>query len=533
MSELISSSSSKASSFRRMMNIKQHLIPSDALNHHGISIENHQTAATTNPTTASVSSSIGSSFQQQQTSTTPEKRYLEVKDSKTGKVIKINVEEGDAIKSVAFESLNLVCLDPGFLNTAIARSSISYIDGEKGILRYRGYDIEELAEKSSFLEVAFLLINGELPDRNQLSLWEDRVTKHSYLHENMVTLLKQFRYDAHPMGMVISSIAALGTFYEDANPALKGADLYLKGEGKEPIRVDQLRFKQIYRLLGKLPTIAACAYRHRIGKPYNNPVNNLNYTGNFLYMLDRLSETNYHPNPVLARALEKLWIIHAEHEMNCSTAAMRHLSSSRVDPYTAIAGAGGALYGPLHGGACEAVLHMLDEIGSKENIPKFIEDVKNRKKKLMGFGHRIYRSYDPRAKIVKQVADEVFEILGKEPMIEIAIELERIALNDPYFKERKLYPNVDFYSGLVYKALGFPTDYYPVLFLIPRVAGWLAHWIESLEDPDVKIFRPKQVYTGIEHRKYIPVNHRKPAQTKNATALKSFISPMSKRRSNE
>lgn len=342
--------------------------------------------------------------------------------------------------------------------------------------------------------------------------------KHTYLHENLVQLLKQFRYDAHPMGMVISTLAAMSTFYPYANPSLSGENLY---------QSEQARNKQIFRIIGKLPTIAACAYRHRIGKPYNNPVNNLGYTENFLYMLDHLSEVEYKPNPVLARALDKLFIIHADHELNCSTAAMRHLGSTKVDPYTAMAGAAGALYGPLHGGACEAVLHMLEEIGSLENVPEFIKQVKERKKKLMGFGHRVYKSYDPRAKIAKKIADEVFAAVGKEPMIEIAIELERVALSDPYFIERKLYPNVDFYTGLVYRSMGFPTDMFPVLFCIPRAAGWLAHWIELLDDPATHIYRPRQVYLGYDRRPYVETKNRKELETRPVDA---YVSPMSRRR---
>ncbi|KAL9652317.1 hypothetical protein ABK040_011975 [Willaertia magna] len=520
---------------RRLKILKQHLGGNQLIEENNSSIDFNFTSGTTpvpnatKPVSQPMMTSGKNNNQQESTKKKEDEHYILVKDSVTGKEIKVPVEKG-AIRSTALEQLGLRCLDPGFMNTCVAKSSICYIDGDKGILRYRGYDIAELAEKSNFLEVAFLLVNGELPDQNQLKLWEDRIMKHTYLHENMTTLLKQFRYDSHPMGMVISSIAALGTFYEDANPSLQGDDLFVKTPEKDPQYVEQLRFKQIYRLLGKVPTIAACSYRHRIGKPYNNPVNHLGYAGNFLYMLDRLSESNYHPNPVLCKALDKLWILHAEHEMNCSTAAVRHLSSSRVDPYTAVAAGAGALYGPLHGGACEAVLEMLEEIKTKENIPKFIEDVKAKKKKLMGFGHRIYKNYDPRAKIVKQVAEEVFQVLGKEPLIEIAEELERIALSDPYFKERKLYPNVDFYSGIIYRAMGFPSDYFPVLFLIPRIAGWLAHWMESLDDEDTKIYRPRQVYTGYDIRSYVPLNHRKPSQTKSAESLKSFISTMSKRR---
>jgi len=445
------------------------------------------------------------------------KRTLKVTDSESGKTIEIPVEFG-AINATDLGKLGVRSLDPGYMNTAVCKSEVCFIDGDEGILRYRGYNIEELAEKSTFLEVSYLLINGELPSKKQNTDWSDRVMKHTYLHENLTQLLKQFRYDAHPMGMVISTLAALSTFYPYANPSLSGENLY---------KSEEARNKQIFRIIGKLPTIAACAYRNRIGKPYNNPVSNLGYTENFLYMLDKLSENDYKPNPVLARALDKLFIIHADHELNCSTAAMRHLASTKVDPYTAMAGAAGALYGPLHGGACEAVLHMLEDIGSLENVPNFIQQVKNKSKKLMGFGHRVYKSYDPRAKIARKIADEVFAAIGKEPMIEIAIELEKIALNDPYFIERKLYPNVDFYTGLVYRSMGFPTDMFPVLFCIPRAAGWLAHWVELLDDPATHIYRPRQVYLGYDERPYVDTDKRKEYETRE---LGSYVSPMSRRR---
>jgi citrate synthase len=389
--------------------------------------------------------------------------------------------------------------DPAFMNTAVATSKITYVDGEKGELRYRGYRIEDLVANCSFLEVAFLLIYGELPTSKQFQDWENKVMTHTYIHENLISQMKTFRYDAHPMGMLISSVAALSTFYEEANPALKGPMLY---------KNQNLRNKQIFRILGKLPTIAACAYRHRIGRPYNNPVNHLSYTENFLYMMDRLSETDYRPHPKLAKALDVCFILHADHEMNCSTAAMRHVGSSLVDPYTAVACAAGALYGPLHGGANEGVLHMLEEIGHPSKIPQFLSDVKAKKRKLMGFGHRIYKNYDPRATILKQVAMEVFELCGKTPLYEIAVELENQALKDEYFVSRLLFPNVDFYSGLIYQAMGFPTDMFPVLFSIPRAAGWLAHWIEMLDDPDLKIFRPRQKYIGFSERSFIPIEER-------------------------
>jgi len=342
---------------------------------------------------------------------------------------------------------------------------------------------------------------------------------HTYLHTNLETFMHSFRYDAHPMGMVMSTFAALGTFYPRQNPSLvhQGASIYKDVE---------LRNKQVHRILGKAITVAANAYRHRVGKPYNTPSNSLGYTENFLYMMDRLSEVDYVPNPQLAKVLDVLFILHADHEMNCSTAAMRHLSSSGVDVYSCIAGATGALYGPLHGGACEAVLRMLDSIGTKADVPQFIQDVKDRKKKLMGFGHRVYKNYDPRAKIVRQLADKVFSILGRDPYIEIAMELEAIALKDPYFIERKLYPNVDFYSGLIYKTMGFPTDMFPVLFMIPRCAGWLSHWVELQDDPELRIIRPRQQFLGSMGRTYEPMAQRKEFEF----PLKSYQSPSSVRR---
>lgn len=428
---------------------------------------------------------------------------LTVVDNRTGKTYEIPITDNSFINSVCFKAVKtdnpedggLMCYDPAFMNTAVCKSSISYIDGDKGILRYRGYDIEELCEKSNFLEVAFLLIHGDLPTANQLDVWEKKVMTHTWIHENLTEMMKTFRYDAHPMGMLVSSIAALSTFFAEANPSLHGSGIY---ETKE------MRNKQIYRILGKLPTIAACAFRHRIGRPYNYPVNHLSYTENFLYMMDRLSEYDYRPNPVLAKALDILFIIHAEHELNCSTSAMRHLASTMVDPYTAVAGACGALYGPLHGGANEAVLRMLESIGSVDNIDSFLEQVKAKKRRLMGFGHRVYKNYDPRAKILKKVAYEVFEVCGTPPILQVALELEKRALQDPYFVQRKLYPNVDFYSGIIYKAMGFPTDMFPVLFTIPRAAGWLAHWVEQLDDTEAKIYRPRQDYIGHEKREYVP-----------------------------
>eukprot|EP00002_Diphylleia_rotans_P039174 TRINITY_DN901_c0_g1_i1.p1 TRINITY_DN901_c0_g1~~TRINITY_DN901_c0_g1_i1.p1 ORF type:complete len:495 (-),score=115.90 TRINITY_DN901_c0_g1_i1:67-1551(-) len=436
---------------------------------------------------------------------------LTVRDNRTGRIIKVPIVDGTVAAPlfrqlrISEDDFGLMVFDPGYLNTATCRSAISYIDGDRGILRYRGYPIEELAEKSTFLEVSYLLLYGELPTKTELDHWVSRIMRHTFIHENMTSLLRTFRYDAHPMGMLISATAAMSTFHAEANPALQGVDLY---------KDKKMRAKQIYRILGKLPTIAACAYRHRIGRPYNYPVNHLGYTENFLYMLDRLSENDYVPNPVLARALDTLFIIHAEHEMNCSTSAARHIASSMVDPYSMVSGAASALFGPLHGGANEAVLHMLEEIGSVDRIPEFIQDVKNKKRKLMGFGHRVYKNYDPRAKILKKTCHDVFQVLGqRDKLLDVAMELEKIALTDEYFKSRKLYPNVDFYSGLIYKAMGFPTDMFPVLFTIPRAAGWLAHWIEQLDDPELRIARPRQVYTGHEIREWVDIKDRDKAET--------------------
>ncbi|EFA78935.1 citrate synthase [Heterostelium album PN500] len=451
------------------------------------------------------------------------KNTLTVTDNRTGKTYEIAITN-ETCKALDFRPIKenpsdfgTMIYDPGYYNTAVCKSQITYIDGDQGILEYRGYSIEDLAANSSFVEVAYLLIFGSLPSSNQLNLWNSKIMNHTFIHENLIQLMKSFRYDAHPMGMLISSMSAMSTFYPEANPALKGADIY---------KNKALMNKQIFRILGKLPTIAACAYRHRIGRPYNNPTNTLSYTENFLYMLDRLSETNYKPHPVLTRALDKLFIIHADHELNCSTATMRQIASTLVDPYSAVAGAASALYGPLHGGANEAVLRMLEQIGSVENIPSFLEAVKQKKQRLMGFGHRVYKSYDPRAKILKEVTQEVFALLGKNPLMEIATELERHALTDRYFIDRQLYPNVDFYSGIIYKTMGFPTDMFPVLFSIPRAAGWLAHWVEELSDADLRIFRPRQIYLGKRGEKYIPLENRVSPQNE----LSSYASGMSSRR---
>ncbi|KAL6570799.1 hypothetical protein OROGR_000349 [Orobanche gracilis] len=422
-------------------------------------------------------------------------------DERTGKKYQVQVSEEGTIRATDLKKITtgkndkgLKLYDPGYLNTAPVRSSICYIDGDEGILRYRGYPIEELAEGSSFLE-----LYGNLPSEAQLADWEFAVSQHSAVPQGILDIIQAMPHDAHPMGVLVSAMSALSIFHPDANPALRGQDIY---------KSKQVRDKQIVRILGKVPTIAAAAYLRMAGRPPVLPSNTLSYSENFLYMLDSLGNRSYKPNPRLARALDILFTLHAEHEMNCSTAAARHLASSGVDVYTALAGAVGALYGPLHGGANEAVLKMLSEIGSIGNIPDFIEGVKNRKHKMSGFGHRVYKNYDPRAKVIKQLAEEVFSIVGRDPLIEVAIALEKAALSDDYFVKRKLYPNVDFYSGLIYRAMGFPSEFFPVLFAIPRMAGYLSHWRESLDDPDTKIMRPAQVYTGVWLRHYMPLKER-------------------------
>ncbi|KAI9222740.1 citrate synthase-like protein [Blastocladiella britannica] len=427
-----------------------------------------------------------------------QKQTVKIRDDRTGDESEAVVDNG-AIRSSEFARFNLSVLDNGYLNTAVCKSRVSYIDGAKGILWYRGYPIEELAAKSSFLEVSYLLIFGELPTPDVSSKWSLKVMRHTYIHENLIAFLRSFRYDAHPMGMLVSAVAALETLHPEASTDLHGDHIY---------EADALVNKQIFRLLGKLPTIAACAYRHRIGRPYNYPQNGLGYAENFFSMLDRLGEAEYKPNPVLARALDVCFILHADHELNCSTASFRQIASTGIDPYVCVAGAAAALYGPMHGGANEAALRMLEEIGSVENIPAFIEQVKQKKRKLMGFGHRIYKSYDPRAKILRTIAFQVFDVMGRNPLIDLAIELERVALTDEYFIKRNLYPNVDFYSGIIYKSMGFPADMFPVLFCIARTAGWLAHWREQLKDPEIKIFRPQQVYDGVEERPWVPFSER-------------------------
>jgi citrate synthase len=423
---------------------------------------------------------------------------LTVTDNRTGKQYEVPITDG-AIRAtdlrqikVSADDAGVATYDPAFMNTAACRSRITYIDGDKGILEYRGYPIEQLAEQSTYLETAYLIIFGELPTESQLAEWTRSITLHTMLHENIKKLMEGFQYDAHPMGVFLSTVGAFSTFYPDA----------------KKIFDEQSRKKQIHRLIAKVPSVAAYAYRHSIGRPYIYPDNDLSFTGNFLNMLFRMTELKYHVNPALERALEVLFILHADHEQNCSTSAMRGIGSSHVDPYSAMAGAAAALYGPLHGGANEAVLRMLAEIGSVENIPGFIKRVKAGEGRLMGFGHRVYKSYDPRAKIIKRTADEVFEVTGRNPLLDIALELERIALEDEYFVTRKLYPNVDFYSGLIYQAMGFPVTMFPVLFAIPRTSGWIAQWEEMLLDPEQKISRPKQLYVGSPRRDYVPRSQR-------------------------
>jgi len=390
------------------------------------------------------------------------------------------------------EDFGLMTYDPAFMNTASCQSAITYLDGDKGILRYRGYPIEQLAEHCTFLEVAYLLMHGELPTLEELNAWNEEIMAHTMIHENIKKFMDGFHHDAHPMGVLLSTVAALSTFYPDSRNV------------KDP----KNRRKQIIRLIGKMPTLAAYAYRHRLGLPYIYPDPDLCYTKNYMNMLWKRTEPKYVANPVLSRALEVLFILHADHEQNCSTSTMRAVGSSDADPYSTAAGAIAALSGPLHGGANEEVLRMLDEIGAREHIPDFIAKVKEGKCKLMGFGHRVYKNYDPRARIIKQVAEEVFEVTGRNPKIDIALELEKIALSDEYFIKRKLYPNVDFYSGIIYQAMGFKPEQFTVLFGIPRTVGWLAQWQEMLQDPDQKISRPRQIYTGEDRRDFVPITLR-------------------------
>ena len=423
---------------------------------------------------------------------------LSIIDNRTGKTYEVPITHGtiraNDLRQIRLDpaDFGMISYDPAFNNTASCISRITYIDGDAGILRYRGYPIEELAEKSTYLETAYLLLHGELPTSAQLQDWHYHVTHHTFIHESIKKFLDGFHYDAHPMGMLVSSIAALSTFYHDAKDVFNA----------------ESRKKQTYRLVGKMPTIAAFSYRHTLGMPFVYPDNELSYPGNFLNMLFRTSETRYRPNPTLEHALDILFILHADHEQNCSTNTIRGVGSSHVDPYCAAAAAIAALYGPLHGGANEEVLRMLSEIGSIQKVPEFIKRVKSGEMKLMGFGHRVYKNYDPRARIIKKVAYEVFDLMGKNPLLEIALECERIALEDDYFVKRKLYPNVDFYTGLIYQSMGFPMTMFPVLFAIPRMSGWLAQWEEMLLDPEQKIARPRQIYLGRSPRPYVAIDQR-------------------------
>jgi len=423
---------------------------------------------------------------------------LTITDNRTGKQYQLPIQYG-TIKAmdlrqikVSDDDFGLMTYDPAFMNTASCKSCITFIDGDKGILEYRGYPIEQLAEKSTYLEVAYLLLNGELPTATQLEGWTKNITYHTFINESIKKVIDGFHYNAHPMGMFEATLGALSTFYPDA---------------KDIFNVE-LRCKQIYRLIAKVPTIAAFAFRHRIGMQYSYPDNDLSYEGNFLNMMFKTTELKYKPNPVLEKALTVLYILHADHEQNCSTNAMRSIGSAHTDPFSSLAGAAAALYGPLHGGANEMVLRMLKEIGSVANVPDYIKRVKAGEFRLMGFGHRVYKNYDPRARIIKNVAYEVFEVTGKDPLLDIALELERIALEDEYFVKRRLYPNVDFYSGIIYQAMRFPVDMFPVMFAIPRTSGWLAQWVELLEDADQKIARPRQIYLGHRTRDYVPIESR-------------------------
>ncbi len=424
---------------------------------------------------------------------------LRITDERTGRTYEVPIENG-AIRATDLRKIKiedtdfgLLSYDPAFLNTASTRSSITFIDGDRGILQYRGYPIEQLAEKSSYLEVAYLLVNGELPSAEALKKWTHDITHHTFVHENVKNFIEGFRYDAHPMGILVSTVAALSTFYPESK------NIFDK-EGRR---------WSMTRLIAKLPTIAAWSYRHSLGLPYVYPDNDLSFAGNLLAMMKKMAEPKYKPNPVLEHALDVLFILHADHEQNCSTNAMRAVGSSHPDPFVAVAAAAAALYGPLHGGTNEEVLRMLREIGSVDNVPAFIKSVKEGQGgRLMGFGHRVYKSYDPRAKVIKRLADQVFEVTGTNPLLRIALQLEKIALEDEYFVKRKLYPNVDFYSGLIYEALGFPVDMFPVLFAIPRVSGWLSQWEELLLDPEQKIARPRQLYVGAPKRDYVPIERR-------------------------
>jgi citrate synthase len=423
---------------------------------------------------------------------------LSVTDNRTGTTYELPIEDGTVRASdlrqikVDPDEFGMMSYDPAFMNTASCRSSITYIDGEAGILRHRGYPIEQLCEHSTYLEVAYLLINGRLPNKVELEGWIDEITIHTFVHENVKDFMQGFRYDANPMGMLVASVGALSTFYPDANK----------------IREERVRAIQIIRLLAKMPTLAAFAFRHNMGQPYVYPDNELSYAGNFLGMMYKMTELKYTPDPRLERALDVLFILHADHEQNASTSAVRAIGSTQVDPYSAVAGGVAALYGPLHGGANEAALRMLARIEKVENIPAFLEGVKAGDERLMGFGHRVYKNYDPRARIIRKYLDDVFEVRGKSPLLDVATELEKQAMDDDYFTSRKLYPNVDFYSGLIYEALGLPVAMFPVMFAIGRTSGWIAQWLEMVEDPEQKIARPRQIYTGAAERDYVPIDQR-------------------------
>lgn len=426
------------------------------------------------------------------------KETLSIVDNRTGRSYELPIEHG-TIRAMELRQIKvdegdfgIMSYDPGFKNTASTKSTITYINGEEGILRYRGYPIEQLAENCTFLEVAYLILFGELPNREELAEWQQEITLHTLIHENMKGLFEDFRYDAHPMGMLISGVSALSTFYPEAKNVLDAEN----------------RLLQIKRLIAKMPTLAAFAYRFSNGQPVNYPNNELSYAGNFLNMMFKMVEPTYEPDPALERALDVLFILHADHEQNCSTTTMRVVGSSHADPYNAVAGAAAALFGPLHGGANERVIRMLTEIGDVENVPAYVERVKNGEFRLMGFGHRVYKNYDPRARIIKEVAADVFEVTGRNPLLDIALELERIALEDDYFVSRRLYPNVDFYSGIIYQAMGLPTSMFPVMFAIPRTVGWLAQWQELLADSEQAIARPRQIYTGSGEREFVPLEER-------------------------
>ncbi len=419
---------------------------------------------------------------------------ITITDDRTGKSVTVPIEADNTIPSTALRHLDpaLRIYDPSFVSTASCASAVSYVDGDAGILRYRGYPIEVLAEQSDFLEVALLLLTGELPGPAALAEWRQEIVVHTYVHENVKHFMQQFHHDAHPMGMLVSTVAALSTFYPDA----------------KQIFDEEVRHKQIVRLIAKMPTLAAFAHRFSVGMPFVYPDNDLSYTTNFLSMMWKVAEPRYAAHPVLTRALDVLFILHADHEQNCSTTAMRTVASAHADPYSATAAAAAALYGPRHGGANEEVIRMLDDIGSVDAVPDFVERVKRGDGRLMGFGHRVYKNYDPRARLIKRTADEVFAVVGSNPLLDVALALEEAALADDYFVERKLYPNVDFYSGLIYQAMGFPLEMFTVLFAIPRTVGWLAHWVELLGDADQRIARPRQRYIGAGERPYIPMGER-------------------------